>query len=97
LNFQRKLQIFSDKFNFSAELFNCSVAVSNFRRNSPTFGRRFKFSAEVFNFHELFGIFRGTFETSATFLIFREIRFFASRREPAATKKRGTRPEFSIT
>jgi hypothetical protein len=47
LNFPRMLQIFSGKFNFSAELFNYCAAVSNFLRNAQR-------SAEVFDLPELF-------------------------------------------
>jgi hypothetical protein len=61
-------------------LFNCSAAVSNFRRNAPR-------SADDLNFRLKFSSFTSRFESSATNLIFREIRFFCVLAEPEATKK----------
>jgi hypothetical protein len=47
-----------EEIDFSAELFNCSVAVSNFRPNAQR-------SADDLNFRPQFSIFSSCFESSA--------------------------------
>jgi hypothetical protein len=72
LNVQRMPQIFSGKNNFSAEPFDCSVAVSSFLRSAQG-------SADDLNFRPHFSVFASCSECAAELVKLRRHFYFSAR------------------